>query len=190
MARGAPAACNCGTSDASGMTAVLRHVGRPGKGRSRGKGRRRGHPWRRIGVGRSGTTGTRCDGSSASRPWRLCPCVRPGDVSTEQGQARRGASASGKEWEEGAGHPRRSRRSATTHPRRWGRSAHMAATLWPRVVLKDISPNTCGVTVWPAWETNLGCFQAKSDNGPNMKFVALMMLYNFHLGCKIISAVD
>jgi hypothetical protein len=71
-----------------------------------------------------------------------------------------------------------------------GCSQCMAATLWPRVVPRDISPNTCGLMVWPASEMNLGCFQAELANGTNMKFVALMMLYNFHLGCKVIRALD
>jgi hypothetical protein len=37
---------------------------------------------------------------------------------------------------------------------------------------------------------DLGYFQAESANGPKMKFVVLMMLYNFHLGCKLISGMD
>jgi hypothetical protein len=37
---------------------------------------------------------------------------------------------------------------------------------------------------------DLGYFQAKSANGPKMKFFVLMMLYNFHLGCKVISGMD
>jgi hypothetical protein len=37
---------------------------------------------------------------------------------------------------------------------------------------------------------DLGYFQAELANWPQMKFVVLMMLYNFHLGCKVISVVD
>jgi hypothetical protein len=69
---------------------------------------------------------------------------------------------------------------------RWGCLARMAAMLWPRAVLRDISPNTCGLTVWVKWSTNLGHLQAELGHGHKRKFEAHITFYKSYLRVIVI----
>jgi hypothetical protein len=82
VARGALTACDRDTGGADGMTAVLRHARRPGKGRSRGRGRRGGYngePWAGWNTRRRATATVAEELCSDDRQWRqrrrLCPHV-------------------------------------------------------------------------------------------------------------------
>jgi hypothetical protein len=39
---------------------------------------------------------------------------------------------------------------------RWVLRSRMVSTSWPCVIRRDILLNTCGVTVWARWGSNLG----------------------------------
>jgi hypothetical protein len=66
----------------------------------------------------------------------------------------------------------------------------MVSMSWPRVVLWCKNANRWRAVKWTIWSSNLGLIWADLGLGPKTKVEAHEQLYTFHLGCKIISAVD
>jgi hypothetical protein len=55
----------------------------------------------------------------------------------------------------------------------------MNATSATHVGHRGISPNTWQAANGARWDAILGYFQTEFGNGPKIKFVVLVMLYNF-----------